>query len=100
MSSQIVAGEGFSTAERRVSCIPGIPPDPLPLPDQQSERVFVLSGLAWLETLHMMEPTAAGAASSACPLLRQSVCMRLDLGSSGSDLLPSKTGSAVHNENL
>lgn len=44
----------------------------------------------------MMEPTAAGAASSSslslCPLVRQSVCLWLDLGSSYSSFLSPKLG--------
>lgn len=77
------------------------PPSP---PDQQSERVFVLSGLAWPKTLHMMEPTAAEVAScssvSVRPLVRQSVCLWLDLGSSYSYFFGLKAGSGVNNEDI
>ena len=45
------------------------PPSPS---DQHSEGVFVLSGLAWLRTLHMVEDAAAGAASSTS--VSRSVC--------------------------
>lgn len=44
----------------------------------------------------MMEPTAAGAASSPlvslCPPVRQSVCLRLGLGSSYSSFLSPELG--------
>lgn len=47
-----VHGEGVEQLRGPVPCIPGIPPDPLPL-QISSQRVFVLSGPAQLRALHM-----------------------------------------------
>ncbi len=67
-----------------------------PFPSRSAVRgVFVLSGLAWLETLHMMESTAAGAScfSSVSLSARGSAI----LSACGSTSAP---GSGVNNRDL